>query len=155
MMNRLLVFLLFAALLSTSCTKLGEVKIREINVKSFQLINTSTANIEVEFIIHNPTDKDLFLCNVDGVLRRGEVNFAVVSLLRCDTVTANRISVNSLVFKLDIVDPLSLLSMGLNLSQWKYSDFNVDVRAVIRPSKGRRRVIKMKDMPLDNLAKRL
>lgn len=155
MMNRLLVSLLFASLLFTSCTKLGQVQIKEINVKSFKLVNTSTADIEVELIIHNPTDKDLFLCNADGLLKRGQVNFATVSLLRCDTVVANRISVNRMSFRMDIVDPLSLLSMGLNFSQWKYSDFNVDLRAVIRPSKGRKRVIKIKDIPLENLAKRL
>lgn len=155
MMNRLLVFLLFASLLFTSCTKLGQVEVREIKVKGFQLLNTSTADIDIEFSVHNPTNKDLFLCDAKGVLKRGEVDFANISLMQCDTVVANRISVNRMTFRMDLVDPLSLLSMGLNLSQWKFSDFNVDVRAVIKPSNGRRRVLKMKDMPLEKLVKRL
>jgi len=154
-MNRLLVSLLFVSLLFTSCTKLGQVQIKEVNVKSVKLINTSSAEVEVEFIVHNPTNKDLFLCNAEGVLKRGAVNFATVSLIRCDTVVANRISVNRLSLRLNMVDPLSLLSMGLNMSQWKFSDFKVDARAVIRPSKGTRRVIKIKDMPLEDLSKRL
>ncbi len=155
MMNRLLVSLLFISLLFTSCSKLGQVEIKELNVKSFRLINTSSAHVEVEFIIHNPTNKELLLCNADGVLKRGEVNFALVSLQHCDTVAANRVSVNTLVFKLDLLDPISLLSMGLNLSQWKFSDFRVDARAFIKPLPGRKRVIKIKNIPLENLSKRL
>lgn len=155
MMKRFLGFLLFASLLFTSCTKLGEVELKEIKVKSFQLRNTSTADIDVEFSVHNPTNRDLFLCDAKGVLKRGGVDFATITLIQCDTVVANRISVNNMTFRMDLVDPLSLLSMGLNLSQWKFSDFNIDLRAVIRPSNGRRRVLKMKDMPLEKLARRL
>ncbi len=154
-MNRLLVSLLFVSLLFTSCTKLGQVQIKEVSVKSFKLINTSSADVEVQFVVDNPTNKELYLNSADGILKRSGVNFAMVSLGRCDTVAANSISVNNLVFRLDILDPLSLLSMGLNLSQWKYTDFKVDARAVIKPSIGRKRVVKIKDMPLETLSKRL
>lgn len=155
MMKRLLVSLLFVSLLFTSCSKLGQVEVKAINIKNFKLLNTSSADLEVEFVINNPTNKTLVLSSADGFLKRGNVNFAMFSLGGCDTVAANRISVNRLIFRLNVIDPLSLLSMGLNLSQWKYSDFKVDARAVINPTPGRKRVIKIKDMPLENLAKRL
>lgn len=154
-MKRLLGFLFFAALLFTSCNKLGQVEVKAINVKNFKLVNTSSADITVEVIINNPTNKQLVLCNADGFLKRGAANFAMFSLGSCDTVASNRISVNNLTFRINVIDPLSLLSMGLNLSQWKYSDFKVDARAIIRPLPGRKRVVKIKDMPLESLAKRL
>ncbi|MEA4867077.1 MAG: hypothetical protein EOM61_04455 [Bacteroidia bacterium] len=155
MMKRLLVLLAFLPLVLSSCSKLGEVEVRELELKSFQLLSTTSANIEVEYVIHNPTSKKLMLDNVNGFLKKGDVNFAQVTLIEADTVAAKRVSINRLVFKLDIQDPLSLLSMGLNISKWHYSDFTVDARAVVKTSGGGRRVIKFKDMSMENLLKRL
>ncbi len=154
-MKRLLVLLAFLPLVLSSCSKLGEVEVRELELKSFQLLSTTSANIEVEYVIHNPTSKKLMLDNVNGFLKKGDVNFAQVTLIEADTVAAKRVSINRLVFKLDIQDPLSLLSMGLNISKWHYSDFTVDARAVVKTSGGGRRVIKFKDMSMENLLKRL
>lgn len=154
-MKRLLVLLAFLPLVLNSCSKLGEVEVRELELKSFQLLSTTSANIEVEYVIHNPTSKKLMLDNVNGFLKKGDVNFAQVTLIEADTVAAKRVSINRLVFKLDIQDPLSLLSMGLNISKWHYSDFTVDARAVVKTSGGGRRVIKFKDMSMENLLKRL
>ena len=155
MMKRLLVLLAFLPLVLSSCSKLGEVEVRELELKSFQLLSTTSANIEVEYVIHNPTSKKLMLDNVNGFLKKGDVNFAQVTLIEADTVAAKRVSINRLVFKLDIQDPLSLLSMGLNISKWHYSDFTVDARAVVKTSGGGRRAIKFKDMSMENLLKRL
>ncbi len=155
MMKRLLVLLAFLPLVLSSCSKLGEVEVRELELKSFQLLSTTSANIEVEYVIHNPTSKKLMLDNVNGFLKKGDVNFAQVTLIEADTVAAKRVSINRLVFKLDIQDPLSLLSMGLNISKWHYSDFTVDARAVVKTSGGGRRIIKFKDMSMENLLKRL
>lgn len=154
-MKRLLVLLAFLPLVLNSCSKLGEVEVRELELKSFQLLSTTSANIEVEYVIHNPTSKKLMLDNVNGFLKKGDVNFAQVTLIEADTVAAKRVSINRLVFKLDIQDPLSLLSMGLNISKWHYSDFTVDARAVVKTSGGGRRIIKFKDMSMENLLKRL
>jgi len=154
-MKRLLVLLAFLPLVLSSCSKLGEVEVRELELKSFQLLSTTSANIEVEYVIHNPTSKKLMLDNVNGFLKKGDVNFAQVTLIEADTVAAKRVSINRLVFKLDIQDPLSLLSMGLNISKWHYSDFTVDARAVVKTSGGGRRVIKFKDMSMESLLKRL
>lgn len=155
MMKRLLVLLAFLPLVLSSCSKLGEMEVRELELKSFQLLSTTSANIEVEYVIHNPTSKKLILDNVNGFLKKGDVNFAQVTLIEADTVAAKRVSVNRLVFKLDIQDPLSLLSMGLNISKWHYSDFTVDARAVVKTSDGGRRVIKIKNMSMENLINRL
>jgi hypothetical protein len=155
MMKRLLVLLAFLPLVLSSCSKLGEMEVRELELKSFQLLSTTSANIEVEYVIHNPTSKKLILDNVNGFLKKGDVNFAQVTLIEADTVAAKRVSVNRLVFKLDIQDPLSLLSMGLNISKWHYSDFTVDARAVVKTSDGGRRVIKFKNMSMENLINRL
>lgn len=154
-MKRLLVLLAFLPLVLSSCSKLGEMEVRELELKSFQLLSTTSANIEVEYVIHNPTSKKLILDNVNGFLKKGDVNFAQVTLIEADTVAAKRVSVNRLVFKLDIQDPLSLLSMGLNISKWHYSDFTVDARAVVKTSDGGRRVIKIKNMSMENLINRL
>ncbi|MDD2419881.1 MAG: hypothetical protein EOM16_06980 [Bacteroidia bacterium] len=155
MMKRLFFFLLAFTLVLSGCSKLMEVQLRDVQIKSFELLSTSSANIEVEYVIHNPSSRELFLDNATGFLKRSGVNFAHVTLVSADTVAAKRISVNNVVFKLDILDPLSLLSMGLNISKWKYSDFKVDARAVVKTSRGGRKVLKFKDMSIESMLKRI
>jgi hypothetical protein len=45
--------------------------------------------------------------------------------------------------------------MGLNISKWKYSDFKVDARAVVKTSRGGRKVLKFKDMSIESMLKRI
>ncbi len=153
MMNRILFLLLFCAVLLSGCSRLGDVELQEVNVKGFRLVNTTTINVELEYIMNNPSNRKLYLIDVDGLLKKGNVNFAKVTLIKADTIEAKRISVNNAVFQVDILDPLSLLSMGLNLSQWQTSDFVLDARAVVKASGTRKRAIRLKDVPLDNIQK--
>ncbi len=146
---------LFALLLFTSCSKLGDIELKGIEVKGIELITTTSAIIEMEYVIQNPSNSSLILRDADGFLKRGDVNFAQITLLSADTVASKRISVNRLRFRMDILDPLSLLSMGLNLSKWKFSDFVVDARAVVKPTGRRRKVIKLRNVPMDKLVDRL
>lgn len=154
-MNRLLVSLLALVLLSTGCSKLREAEIKDVSIKGFQLINTSSANIEIEFVMDNPSGKIIVLSDANGLLKRGESNFANFTLVKADTIAPKSVSAYKLTFKVEIMDPLSLLSMGLNVSKWQYSDFKVDARAVVKLSGGGRKVLKFKDVPLENIVKRL
>ena len=114
MMKRLLVLLAFLPLVLSSCSKLGEVEVRELELKSFQLLSTTSANIEVEYVIHNPTSKKLMLDNVNGFLKKGDVNFAQVTLIEADTVAAKRVSMFFLKQAQSLLLP-SLLNIGNSL----------------------------------------
>jgi hypothetical protein len=89
------------------------------------------------------------------LLKKSGTNFARVYLIEADTIVARKESVNTALFRVEILDPLSLLAMGLNVSRWQYNDFRIDVRAIIKIAGRGNRTVRFKDIPLENLAKRL
>ncbi len=154
-MKRLFYLILIATMLGTGCSKFREVDIKELSVSKFELINTTTANIEVEYIIENPSSKSFTLRSADGVLKKGGVNFANATLISADIVDPRVVSINRIKFRVELNDPLSLLSMGMNVSRWNLNDFRLDAVFVIKPSGSRSRTLKYKDIPLDRIANRL
>lgn len=53
-----------------------------------------------------------------------------------------------------IVDPLSLLSGGLNISTWDVDNFRLTAKLTVGTDKGGKRVFKVKEMPIKNIIKR-
>ncbi len=154
-MNRLLSLVLVLTLFATSCTKLREVDIKKVDIKSFQLLNTSTANIELEYLIQNPSGRRLIIESASALLKRSGVDFATATMIKADTIPPRTQSLYRASFRIEVSDPLALLSMGLNLSKWSYKDFRVDARATIKASGRGKKTIKFKDIPLENLINRL
>lgn len=154
-MRRYLLLGAIMVALLTNCSKFYAIEMGGATLKGFKLTGTSSAEIELEVSVDNPSGRAIYLDGVDGFLKKEGINFAQLSLVEADTIAARQVSVNSVKFKIDIVDPLSLLSMGLNLSKWDYSDFTLDVRGVVRTTKGGRRVVKFKGLPIDRVIDRL
>ena len=154
-MNRLLCLAVIFIVVATSCSKLAEVDIKNVEVKSFQLLSTSKAHIELEYLVQNPSNRKLILESADGLLKKGGIDFATAVLVKADTIPPRSQSLYRAVFRIDIQDPLALLAMGLNISKWSYSDFRIDVKAVVKASGKGKRTIKFKDVILNDLASRL
>jgi len=153
-MKRLLVFPVLVLLLFTSCTNFRNIEIKNVKLNEVKLLSTSKAMVDVEFTINNTANADLVLQSSDGFLTKNGVNFAQITLIGSDTIVASCQSANRARFQIELLDPMSLFSMGLNIKSWKMSDFEINARGIIRTSKGGRKTFKLKNMPLENLAKR-
>ncbi|HCT94209.1 MAG: hypothetical protein A2X19_08860 [Bacteroidetes bacterium GWE2_39_28] len=154
-MNRLFAFALVTILFTTSCSKLKEVDVRDMKVKRFELINTTTANIHIEYLIENPSGRTITVQSADGILKKRGVNFAYATLLSADVVTPKMASINNIVFRIEINDPLSLLSMGLNVSRWDLDEFFLDGIFTLKVSGAGRKTLKYKNVPLKNIVNAL
>jgi len=154
MMKRLLTVIVLVITLLSSCTNYRNIEVNSVALRDVKLLSTSRAAIEVEYVITNNSGSDLILASADGFLMKNRVNFAQLTLVSADTVARGETTTNRLKFNVELLDPLSLFSMGLNINSWKTSDFEINVRGVIENSKGRKRVFKFKNLPLENLIKR-
>lgn len=153
-MKRLLVFPLLFVLLFSSCTNYRDIEIKSVNLYDVKLLSTSRAMVEVEYVIDNTANVDIVLESAEGFLTKDRVNFAQITLIKADTIAMASETKNRAQFQVEILDPISLFSMGLNIKNWKMSDFEINARGLIRNSKGGRKVIKFKNMPLENIIKR-
>ncbi len=126
-----------------------------VTLSEVKLISTSKAIVDVEYTINNTAKVDLVLQSANGFLTKNRLNFAQVTLIEADTIAAACQSTNRARFQIELLDPMSLFSMGLNIKSWKMSDFEINANGVLRTSKGGRKAIKLKNMPLESLTKRL
>ncbi|MFA6335473.1 MAG: hypothetical protein WCX48_07950 [Bacteroidales bacterium] len=154
-MKRLLFLTILSALLFTSCTNFSEVDIKNIKLNKFNLVNTSRADVTFEYLIDNPTNSSLIIASAEGFITKEGVNFAQLGLMKPDTIASRSVTSNLVAIKVDMLDPVSLLSMGLNLSSWRIEDFNLDAKITIKTSSGYKKVFKFKNVPLEHLVNRL
>lgn len=154
-MNRLLLLVVVVILASSGCSKLKEVDVRDMKVNKFELVNTTTANIEIEYLVENPSGRTITVEGVDGVLKKGGVNFAYATMLSADTVPPRMASINGIIFRIQINDPLSLLAVGMNVARWDLDEFRLDAVFVLRVSGAGKKTLKYKDVPLKNIVNAL
>lgn len=152
MMNRIFsVLLLAAGLMLTGCASYKNINIEEVKLDKIQLQSTSNAIVELKCRIDNPANAKIYLTAVDGFVVRNGANFAQIRLLSSDTLAAKAVSEAVMVFQVELLDPLALLSMGLNISTWDIKDFEINARTTVKTSTGLRKQIKLKKVPLQNL----
>jgi len=154
-MKRLLFLTLFPIVLFASCTNFSEVDIKNIKLHEFNLVNTFRANVTFEYLIDNPTNSSFIITSADGFITKKGVNFAQLGLIKSDTIASRSVTSNLVAIKVDLLDPISLLSMGLNISSWRVQDFNLDARITVKTSSGYKKIFKFKNVPLEHLVDRL
>jgi len=138
-------------LLLSGCSGVGDIGIKEVALKDVRLLNTTSADVEFECVVHNPTNRRIILEDANGVLKKSDVVFARIHLVKADTIAANALSSNKVRLKVNLEDPLSLLSMGMNISSWNMSEFKADLRSTIRREGRAKHVLKRKNIPLESL----
>ena len=148
-MKKTVVLILVAIVALSSCAGLKEIDIREVNHVNTKLLSMTTVELEFECIINNPTNKRIIMEDANGTLKKSDIVFARTNLIEVDTVAANTVSSNKIRLRVNIEDPLSLLSMGMNPSSWNMSEFKADIRATIRREGKAKHVFKRKNIPME------
>ncbi len=154
-MKRLLFLTLLSFVLFSSCTNFSELDVKEVKLKKFKLVNTSKADVTFEYLVDNPTKTTLIITSAEGFITKKGVNFAQIGLSAPDTISPKAITYSMLTFQVDLLDPISLLSMGLNVSSWRVQDFNLDARITVKTAGGMKKILRFKDVPLERLINKL
>jgi len=155
-MKKIWVIVLFAVVSLSGCSGISDIDIREINLKEVKILSTSSVEIEFECVVHNPTNRRIIIEDGDGVIKKSDVVFARIHLVKADTVAANTLSSNKVLLKGSLEDPLSLLSMGgMNIRSWDMTEFKADLRSTVRREGRTKHVFKRKNISLESLLERL
>ncbi len=154
-MKRLLFLTLLSALLFAGCGNFRDIDIKQVKLQKFNLVSTSRADVTFDYLIDNPTNASLIISAADGFITKKGVRFAQLGLMQSDTIAPRSLTYSSLVIKIDLLDPISLLSMGLNISSWREQDFNLDARITVKTSSGYKKTLRFKNTPLNHLVNRL
>lgn len=153
-MKRIVLITALIIIALTGCNRYSEIEIVNIKLSDVKIRSTSRAEVEVEFVVNNGSLRDLTITGADGFLTKERVNFAQFTLIESEMIERGKTTTSKARFNVELLDPLSLFSMGLNINSWKMSDFEIDARGVVSNDKGNKRVFKFKNLPLEKLIKR-
>ena len=154
-MKKVWTIALLATLLLSGCSGISEIDIREVKLVNAKFVNTSSADLEFLCVVHNPTNRRIIIEDANGVLKKGDIVFARIYMVKADTIASNGLSSNKVLLNVSVEDPLSLLSMGMNFRSWDMSEFKGDVRSTIRREGRAKHVFKRKNIPLEGFLERL
>lgn len=149
-MKRTFILLLLLTAL-VSCTHYNQIKVESIDLANFRMESSTKAYISFNVKVDNPTDKNIMLVGMDGVLKKDMERFAVVSLVDTVSVPAASVNVVKVESEVSLCDPLSLLSMGLNIKSWSVDSFTASGELVLKPVNGCKRTLKLKDTKVESI----
>ncbi len=153
-MKRYVLLLILLAPALQSCINYRNIDIESVSLSGFKLVNTSRADITFDYTAENATSAPLVIASADGIIKKKGINFAQMTLLKADTIPPKSVKNGTLAVRFDLLDPVSILSMGLNIASWRAQDFNIDARILIRSGEKRKKVFRVKEIPLENLIKK-
>ena len=150
---RRIVLLLVSALLAAGCAEYRQITIENGALAGFRFNGTSSATIELEADVYNPTPHVIFLDEVDAVLFREGKEFARFALEDKPSAAADTGSKVRIPVRASGSDPISIISAGLNLSSWNLDDLVVDGRIVVKSDAGYKKTFRMKKTPVKDILK--
>lgn len=148
-------FVFVLLIFCSSCTNYAKVDILTVGMSDFKLVSTNRAVITFKAYVNNPLNKEITLSSFDGKVFKDNSHFANVTLDGDVTIAPYErgdVYVKALV---DLIDPLALLSSGLDISNWDKNTFRMDGKVSLKSTPGVKRSFKFKNVTLDQVIEKL
>ena len=148
---RRIVLLLVAALMAAGCAEYRQISVDSVTLAGFRFNGTSSATIDLDADVCNPTAHVVSIDEVDAVLFREGKEFARFTLEDTPSAPADTCSKVRIPVRASVSDPISIISAGLNLSSWNLDDLVVDGRIVVKSDAGYKKTFRMKKTPVKDI----
>lgn len=154
-MKRVVIVLALCLAFVTSCSPVKQLNIEKIGLSEFRMESSTKANIVFDFSLENMASFPIELVLVDATIKKDVDLFATVELKSAVLVPAQTKDVVKVPVEVNLCDPMSLLSMGLNVRNWDINEFIVSGKIVLKGKNGAKATHKIKEMPLSTLLNRI
>lgn len=149
-MRRILLLLASVIILFTGCTDYSQIKIDGVSMDKVRFNGTASASIVLKVQVDNPTSRTVAVESVDAVLLREGREFARFSLDDRAVALPGR-SEASLPVRASVVDPVGIITAGLNFKSWDMDNFTVDGRLVLSLDGKMKKKVKLRNVPLKDI----
>lgn len=149
-MRRIVLFIT-AVLLLAGCSQYRRISVNDVAVGSFRFNGTSSASIVLTARVDNPTGHTVSLEEVDAVLLREGKSFVNLTLegpVSAAPASESKVSIPVLA---SVLDPVAIITAGLNLKSWDMQDFTVDGRIVVSSDGRAKKTLKLNNVPLQDI----
>ncbi len=153
-MRSYFIALITLSILLCGCKAYKEIEVKDIQLEKFKLVSASKIDLDIDVDVYNPTKSDFQITDVQGVVMRYDVPFANISLLDKTVVPAFNNGDILLRCRIELLDPMAVLVMGLNVKSWSMKEFNMKLKVIVKKG-GLKRTFKINNIPLERLTKRI
>lgn len=149
-MKRFIWLLLFTFLL-WGCNDYRQIEVEHITLNSMRFVNTTTAAINLEADVKNPTKRAVSLENLNAVLFKEGKKFAKFCLTDNFVATPGENIAVPINIEAKVLDHIALISTGLNLKSWNLDNFTVSGKFTVKMDGVPKKRIKFKNKPLKSI----
>ncbi len=137
-------------LLLNGCKGYRDVQVSNVEIESLRILSTSKINLGLGVELDNPSKSTFELVGLEGVVYKDDTPLANVFLLEDAVIPSKYVGEVEVKCTMELIDPLAVLAMGLNVKSWDLDKFNLKLKATIK--KGAiRKTFKVDDIPLEML----
>ena len=154
-MRRIVYIFIICLGLFASCSPVKQLNVEKVTLSEFRMESSTKATIVFNFSVENYAQYPVALVSTEKKKKKDLDLFATVLLK--DEVSVQPATKESVKVPVEVTlcDPMSLLSMGLNMRNWDINDFVVTGKIVLRGKNGTKVTHKIKDMPMGTLLNRI
>ena len=154
-MRRIVLLLAAVVLLLSGCTDYRQIRIDGVTPGSFRFNGTSSATVELKVQVDNPTARTVSVESVDAVLLREGREFVRFSLEDKVLAAPRTESTVSLPVRASVLDPVGIISAGLDFKSWRLEDFVVDGSVVLSLDGKMKKTVRLRKVPLKDIVNAL
>ena len=154
-MRRIVLLLAAVVLLLSGCTDYRQIRIDGVTPGSFRFNGTSSATVELKVQVDNPTARTVSVESVDAVLLREGREFVRFSLEDKVSAAPRTKSTVSLPVRASVLDPVGIISAGLDFKSWRLEDFVVDGSVVLSLDGKMKKTVRLRKVPLKDIVNAL
>lgn len=151
-MKRILIFIILTLLLG-SCSPINKMDVSVKHLDAFKLYSTSKADLSFTVNINNPTKSTITLDKFEGLISKDDRSFSEFVLMEPISLDPYFIGEKNVTLRIDLLDPLALLSIGLNINTWDMSSFTVDGDVILFTESGYKKTFRIRKMTLKKILK--
>ncbi|HIZ85408.1 MAG TPA: LEA type 2 family protein [Candidatus Coprenecus stercoravium] len=148
---RRIVFFAVAVMLLAGCADYRQLRVDDVSIGSLRFNGTSSAVVELKAGVYNPTKYEVSVRELDALLLKEGKEFARFSLEDIPSVAADTQGVVSIPVRASVLDPIAIISSGLNFGSWDMDDFTVDGKIVIAFNGGMKKTVRLNNVPVRDI----
>lgn len=145
--------LLLLAVIVTSCQQYKNIQVSELSIDEFKFENTTSAKISASVLVNNPTRSTISLADGNAVIKKEGKDFVALTIPTPAFIAPETKERVSIAIDADVLDPIGILTTGLNIASWDLKVFTLDGKITLKSSSGMKKVFKFKDEPIENVFK--
>ncbi len=149
-MKKLIFLLLVAAFILSGCANYRKIAVEDIKLEKIKMVSTSKADVKLSLFLNNPTRGTLKVKEAAGVVFAGKEEFAKISLVEPVEFAKGEPSQAPATLRVELLDPLSVIMMGLNPASWNLEQFTFSGHVKVKRG-GVGKKFKVEGVPVKNI----